>query len=92
MKMKLEKFTLSTQVRYCKADSSLYAFFKNPLYKYGYECFSFNSGHSECHNLWRLECEPVDNKTAKEFITKLQDYYNSLGGERITLKLVKKLV
>lgn len=55
-------------------------------------CFSFKEGHNVCSEGYRLKtCKPVAEKVAISFITEMQAYYDSCGGDRVSLVLVSKL-
>jgi hypothetical protein len=57
--------------------------------------FTFDEGHSECSNDYRLkDCKPVPHDEALQFRQRMQDYYNSIPDpwEPINIVLVKRLV
>lgn len=56
-------------------------------------CFCFSEGHNNASHRYRLEdCKPAALDVQKEFINKVQKYYDSIpDDERVILKLVQKL-
>lgn len=90
--------TLKIQVRKFKKDGELYAFYRDKNSRWGCVCFCFSEGHNECVNEWRVgDCKPVNEQTAREFLTKMQkhydakNYYGSIPEEKINLRLVTRL-
>jgi hypothetical protein len=86
-----ETTVLKCQVRIYKPNGHLHLFFKESS-RYGYSCFTFQDGHNECVNHFRvIDCKPVDDETANEFMAKVQRYYDSIQDDLpIKLQLVKR--